>query len=49
MLAEQALVARQPICDRTNGLAAYELLFRSSHVDRAEIGSPEVATAMVSV
>ncbi len=49
MLAEQALVARQPICDRTNGLAAYELLFRSSHVDRADIGSPEVATAMVSV
>ncbi len=49
MLAEQALVARQPICDRTNGLAAYELLFRTSLKNSADVGSPEVATAMVSV
>lgn len=49
MLAEQALVARQPICDRTNGLAAYELLFRSSRAERAHVGAPEVATAVVSV
>jgi len=49
MLAEQALVARQPICDRTNALAAYELLFRSTEANSADVGSPEVATAMVSV
>jgi len=49
MLAEQALVARQPICDRANSLVAYELLFRASHADGAEVQSPEVATAAVAV
>ncbi len=49
MLADEALVARQPIFGRRSELVAYELLFRSAGVDHAVIGSPEVATAQVSV
>lgn len=49
MLAEHAFVARQPICDRAEGLAAYELLFRSRATDRADVKSAEAATATVSV
>lgn len=49
MLAAEALVARQPIFGRKKELVAYELLFRSANLDRAVIGSPEVATAQVCV
>lgn len=49
MLAREALVARQPIFDRTHGLVAYELLFRSGVENRADIASSEGATAAVSV
>ncbi len=49
MLAQQAFVARQPIGDRAGELAAYELLFRAGSAERADVKSPEAATAMVSV
>src|SRR3990172_9412323 len=38
---------RQPILDRQERVSAYELLFRSSTVNRAEIGDPSFATASV--
>jgi len=50
MLADVALVARQPIFGRNNELVAYELLFRAgSSDDHAVIPSPAVATAAVAV
>ncbi|MCY2958882.1 MAG: HDOD domain-containing protein [Planctomycetota bacterium] len=49
MLAEEVLIARQPIFDRANGLTAYELLFRPEHGALVDSASPEVATAVVSV
>lgn len=50
MLADEALVARQPIFGRKNELVAYELLFRGSSTDdRAVIRSAAVATAVVAV
>lgn len=40
-------VGRQPILDRKNGLYAYELLFRSGHVEDAIFSSDVSATARV--
>lgn len=40
-------VGRQPILDRKNGLYAYELLFRSGHVEDAIFNSDVNATARV--
>ena len=41
------LVGRQPILDRTEQVAAYELLFRSSRTGPARIDHPALATARV--
>jgi EAL and modified HD-GYP domain-containing signal transduction protein len=40
-------LARQPILDREQKLVAYELLFRSSGVDRAAVADGRLATARV--
>jgi len=42
-------VARQPICDTSHRTFAYELLFRDSRLNRANVRNPERATADVIV
>ncbi|MBL8862432.1 MAG: HDOD domain-containing protein [Planctomycetes bacterium] len=49
MLADQVLVARQPISDRKGLLVAYELLFRSARGQGPTTEAPEVLTAIVAV
>lgn len=44
---KEALVAKQPILDANNNIVAYELLFRSSSKNSAEISSNSAATATV--
>ncbi|HVP66041.1 MAG TPA: EAL domain-containing protein [Anaeromyxobacteraceae bacterium] len=41
------LIGRQPILDREERVYAYELLFRGSHVNRADVPEPSLATASV--
>lgn len=45
----QAVVARQPICDRDQNTFAYELLFRRPEETTAVIDNPDRATAQVIV
>lgn len=44
---EHIFLGRQPILDRNQGLVAYELLFRSSRVNHAEVTDNAQATATV--
>jgi c-di-GMP-related signal transduction protein len=44
---ENIFLARQPIVDRQQRLVAYELLFRSCDMDRADITQPMRATTTV--
>ncbi|RTL55898.1 MAG: EAL domain-containing protein [Rhodocyclaceae bacterium] len=45
--AVDVFLGRQPILDRQQGLLGYELLFRSSQENRADVSSPSEATADV--
>jgi EAL and modified HD-GYP domain-containing signal transduction protein len=45
--AKRAVVARQPICSRTSGVSAYEILYRNQAIDRANFSDGDQATAGV--
>jgi c-di-GMP-related signal transduction protein len=47
MSAQELFLGRQPILDRDQNLAAFELLFRSSHVNGAQIEDDLLASATV--
>jgi EAL and modified HD-GYP domain-containing signal transduction protein len=47
MSAQDLFLGRQPILDRDQNLAAFELLFRSSHVNGAQIEDDLLASATV--
>jgi EAL and modified HD-GYP domain-containing signal transduction protein len=44
---KRAIVARQPICTRTSGVSAYEILYRNEAIDRATFSDGDQATAGV--
>ncbi len=45
--AQELFLGRQPILDRNENLAAFELLFRSGHFNGAQIEDDEIASATV--
>ncbi|MGD9786944.1 MAG: helix-turn-helix domain-containing protein [Sulfuricellaceae bacterium] len=45
--ADDIYLARQPILDRRQRIVAYELLYRSGAMDRADIGNPVEASSRV--
>lgn len=47
MSSQELFLGRQPILDRDQNLAAFELLFRSSHVNGAQIDDDLLASATV--
>lgn len=47
MSSQELFLGRQPILDRDHNLAAFELLFRSSHVNGAQIDDDLLASATV--
>lgn len=49
MSSSEIFLARQPILDREQNIQAFELLFRNSHINRAEIDNELHATASVIV
>lgn len=49
MLHNDIFLARQPILDRQQNIQAYELLFRDSHINHAQIDNELHATASVIV
>src|SRR5436190_22030177 len=46
---ERVLLSRQPICHPDLKVLGYELLFRDSDADKANVRDPEEATAQVIV
>ena len=47
MAPRELLLGRQPILDRDQNLAAFELLFRSGHTNDAQVDDDLVASATV--
>lgn len=46
-VAQELFLGRQPILDRNQNLAAFELLFRAGHVNHARVEDDVFATATV--
>ena len=46
-LTQDIFLGRQPILDRNNDIVAYELLFRSSHINMANVSNDLLASAQV--